>query len=188
MNRKVIAVLFGSESDLDHVKKVTGALNERGWKYFPDHSVVAPAFDFRDMVYHVWPGSVHRDYKGTLGYVAAMSTEYKNVGDRLMFLTCIGLRDEASGCVSAATGNRVVALPPDSKAYLPKYPKGVRVYAFSGNSERNGDIADALRWIEHEFDSPSWDKDDAETEKSRSEARQKLDKLRERIEKGEITF
>jgi len=178
MTQKAIHMVFGSESDLEHVRKIIGELQTRGWKYTDAPSDSQKA-------YTIGAGSVHRDVEGTLNYVRTLAAAYMN--QQQIFLTCIGLRDEASGVIASYTGKRVVACPPDAKEYG-KYPGGVRVVTFSKEPEREKDIASALNWIEAEFGSPNWGFENQSMQKIHDDKRAALNKLREKVEKGEIKF
>lgn len=190
MNRKAVSVIFGSEKDLEHVKGVVGYLKTRGWGepkhgfciygqelYMKSKKPVKACF--------VYPGSVHRDLDGTVNYVNGLSVAASDMGDRLVFLTCIGLNDDASGVIASSTGRRVFAVPPDSKNYN-KYPSGVRVYPFSQKNERLDDIVAAVDALELEFDKKEWLAEDQEAEDKRTKARENLDNLRGKVYRGEI--
>lgn len=178
--KKVIHVLFGSEVDLPHVQKVTDHLKQRGWRYEK-----GPCDG--EKTYTVGAGSVHRDIYGTLGGALTLSFTYPPESFRSIFLTCIGLRDEASGVLSSYTGKRVVAIPPDIKEYG-KYPKGVCVTAFSSNPDREKDIVAAMDWIETEFDNPNWNSDNEANNAIHIEKRDALKVLKKRIELEQINF
>ncbi len=182
MNKKIVGVVFGSEKDLDHVHQVTGALRNHGWTYFPWDS--SPDVQ---KSYTVAAGSVHRDNEGTLERVRILSNYARHFDDKLIFLTCIGLNDDASGTISSQTGRRVIVLSPDVKVYS-KYPSGVRVYTFSTKPNRSRDTERALEWLDMEFDNPNWSVEDANSEAARETARDNLKLLREKIERGEIEF
>jgi hypothetical protein len=106
---------------------------------------------------------------------------------RSIFLTCIGLRDEASGVIASYTGKRVAACPPDAKDYG-KYPGGVRVVTFSKDAVRENDIVAALNWIETEFENLNWDTDDATARKTNEDKYKALETLRLKLEDGAIKF
>jgi len=181
MTQKAIHMVFGSESDLEHVRKIIGYLNQRGWKYTD-----MPLADNFEKAYIIRAGSVHRDVMGTLNSAKAL-TEMTDGVYRSIFLTCIGLRDEASGVTASYTGKRVVACPPDAKDYG-KYPGGVRVVTFSNDAVRENDIVAALNWIETEFENPNWDADDATARKTNEDKHKALETLRLKLEDGAIKF
>ncbi len=184
--KKLIGIVFGSKSDLEHVNNVTSQAKSRGWKYLsvgPD-GIYVPG---NDRAYAVAAGSVHRDPIGTMNYASRLSKSVEDWGDKLIFLTCIGLRDEASGLISSYTGNRVIAVPPDAKEYG-RYPNGVRVTPFSSQMPRDADIAAALERIEQEFESPGWGEDDELSMQAMVKARKALNETRMQIYSGEIGF
>ena len=181
MSRKIVGVLCGSRSDLGHVQKVTGVLKDRGWVYFPWDSEPSG-----ERSYTVNAGSVHRLHDRTLEDVVRLSTYAKNESDKLIFVTCIGLNDDASGTIASYTGRRVVALPPDIKVYG-RYPNGVRVYPFSTEG-RGEDIQRALDYLSDEFDNPYWVFDDEISRKYWEEARKNLLDFREEIKARKIDF
>lgn len=186
MRRNIIGIVAGSRKDLDHVRDVAAQLKNRGWTYsIWDSEVYSQATG--GQVYTVFPGSVHRDAHETLNYVSRLSNVVRNNGNRLVYLTCIGLRDEGSGCIAGQTGRRVVAVPPDVKEYG-RYPNGVRVYPFSKEMQRENDIVAALGWIQQEFESPNWDAEDIKHGDIRTKARAELLSFREDVLAGKMKF
>jgi phosphoribosylcarboxyaminoimidazole (NCAIR) mutase len=184
-NAKVISLVFGSDSDLEHVKQLTAYLRGKNWVRSDKNGVYMPS-DSAEKIYAVFPGSVHRDLDGTVEYARAMTKRAGILSDRLVFLTCIGLNDDASGVLASQSGKQVFAIPPDRKNYN-KYPGGVRVYTFNTHEERGIDIAAGCEAIRLHFDeNPDWDKDDSEAAAKRENARKKLEKLREDLFSGRI--
>jgi len=181
----VISLVFGSSSDLEHVKNLTSYLRLEGWLRSDKNGVYMPPDANKD-IYSVFAGSVHRDLDGTVEYARDVSKRAETLNDRLIFLTCIGLNDDASGVIASQSGKRVFAIPPDKKNYN-KYPGGVRVTTFSGQEDRKLDIAAGLEAIHlHFYENPDWDKEDAEAANKRKEAFEKLQKLRSDLFNGEI--
>jgi len=181
MPRNVIGILFGSEVDVPHVKLIVDELERREWKrltsdgYSPDDK----------KIYALEAGSVHRDLRGTLRYVTRFSRKVRETGDRLIYLTCIGINDDASGVIASQTGEIVVAVPPDSKRY-PPYPKGVRVHPYSEEGDREIDINSALDRVEGEFVNNNWEVNYSASALLREKAREKLDVLRAGLSEGRI--
>lgn len=182
--RKIVGILMGSPKDREHAAKVAEALRGRGWVRSPYSHIYVP-HEAEDKTYVVNAGSVHRDVDGTISYAKRLSEIADGAGDRLIFLTCVGRRDEASGVISSYTGKRVVAVPPAAIEYG-KYPDGVMVYPFSKEADRTIDITAAADWLNGEFDSPDWDATNAARKAEREKARQDLLNFRADLQDGKI--
>jgi len=184
--RNVVSLIFGSEKDLPHIREVVQLFDSHGWRRMPN-DIYNPAVIDGQIAYGIAAGSAHRDLSGTIEYAQRISCNADERGDRLIFVTCIGINDDASGVIASQTGNRVVALPPDSKVYSP-YPKGIAVYPFSEDQNRSQDITFASDWIQREFDNPEWDYADRQNWEARTKARGNLDTLRAKLGRDEIQF
>ncbi|GEM_PF-5296648 len=185
--KNIVGLVMGSRKDVDpHSKLVAEELRKYGWARSEHGHIYVPS-DPAEKVYTVNGGSVHRDLDGTVAYVNHLSDIADSAGDRLIFLTCVGRRDEASGVISSYTGKRVAAIPPAAVEYG-KYPDGLMVFPFSKNADRSMDIAAGVAWINEEFKNPEWEALGATRKEEREKAKSDLLKFRDELQEGKIVL